>query len=1003
MKEKTLTNQLNVKDNTTNEGHPLDSRSKVSSLDDLALMSGAYVGLHIYVEDRQTEYVVTKLNGTDIDMEQGLVTLEEFVNSNPNAVLYTAQTLTNNQKAQARQNIGAGTGDYTDLVNKPIIPVKVSDLENDSGFITIENMSTKQDTLVSGTNIKTINNQSILGSGNITIQGGSGGTSDYSQLSNKPSINGVELSGNKTNSQLGIPTKTSDLTNDSGFLTSESEPAFNSSVAKDISSADISNWNDKVDKTSEINQIYGTNNTGEQFTRLLSAGATASTIPIRGGGGVLAVGTPTADAHATTKKYVDDNLATKQDTLVSGTNIKTINNQSILGSGNITIEGGSGGTTTKQIVFNDFVKGGLINDNSGNMRSMYPLNADEVKGIVCYTNEVRIGVYGEDWTEISNTVVSADTIWTNPQATNSRYIMLSTAGNTIIPVSIIVDSSVDLVLLSDVKFCGSDLFTLFSTKNIAPDPNYLNGSSTIWGTTRPAGVCEWVSGGVADTFGKALHVSKTGNIDWMGKTWNNAYKPSLTAGHNYLFAWRGKLTNLVKQSTENGIYEQAGLDALYLAKSVRNTITELTDDYVSVIDTINPTTTGPQAITLGITYSKNRNVGTIEGYIGRYDIVDLTSLNRIPSVRELQWIYQIFIMTLKAKPSKEIQALVENINLTNIFIPSGQARRLYLNEARKILDEIGVSNYNYSNPSGTNNSASVNGSQNYNKINCDGMAKAALQMIGHPDLLRMLAQRSMTLHAMRGKSVVNIPVTANYMGGSEHTLYWTETVGGEIQYHVSYNNDASSKALNEAYQIIMGKGGNWGSNLTDPSGMAGNTSTAVYLCRSNKYKGKAMIGVLHYPSYKDFNVYNDMINVFDNLEGVEEATTPSAIYAAAGYVPDFPTSCKYIDLLEYKKGDETAVFNTASMIKFFSATVIDSWLKKGDLIEYTPDCVVGGSAINYQSDPALGIRKQVGDKFVYEEIMPAAMMASDNEMFFAMATAAGKKMVLSRMDNPKID
>lgn len=35
--------------------------------------------------------------------------------------------------------------------------------------------STKQDTLVSGTNIKTINNESILGSGNITIQGGGGG------------------------------------------------------------------------------------------------------------------------------------------------------------------------------------------------------------------------------------------------------------------------------------------------------------------------------------------------------------------------------------------------------------------------------------------------------------------------------------------------------------------------------------------------------------------------------------------------------------------------------------------------------------------------------------------------------------------------------------------------------------------------------------------------------------------------------------------------------------
>ena len=46
-------------------------------------------------------------------------------------------------------------------------------------------IANKQDTLVSGTNIKTINNSSILGSGNISL-----------------------------------PTKTSDLTNDSGYITS---------------------------------------------------------------------------------------------------------------------------------------------------------------------------------------------------------------------------------------------------------------------------------------------------------------------------------------------------------------------------------------------------------------------------------------------------------------------------------------------------------------------------------------------------------------------------------------------------------------------------------------------------------------------------------------------------------------------------------------------------------------------------------------------------------------
>ena len=37
------------------------------------------------------------------------------------------------------------------------------------------------------------------------------------------------------------------------------------------------------------------------------------------------------------KSYVDDAVNTKQDTLVSGTNIKTVNGSSILGSGDLTV------------------------------------------------------------------------------------------------------------------------------------------------------------------------------------------------------------------------------------------------------------------------------------------------------------------------------------------------------------------------------------------------------------------------------------------------------------------------------------------------------------------------------------------------------------------------------------------------------------------------------------------------------------------------------------------
>lgn len=49
---------------------------------------------------------------------------------------------------------------------------------------------------------------------------------------------------------------------------------------------------------------------------------------------------------ASTLSMVASRVGSKQDTLVSGTNIKTVNGQSLLGSGDITIEGGGGGSIT---------------------------------------------------------------------------------------------------------------------------------------------------------------------------------------------------------------------------------------------------------------------------------------------------------------------------------------------------------------------------------------------------------------------------------------------------------------------------------------------------------------------------------------------------------------------------------------------------------------------------------------------------------------------------------
>lgn len=64
-----------------------------------------------------------------------------------------------------------------------------------------------------------------------TLRLGEGGTTNYNDLTNKPSINSVTLTGNKTTSDLNI--KTSDLVNDAGFITNADIPTKTSDLIND--------------------------------------------------------------------------------------------------------------------------------------------------------------------------------------------------------------------------------------------------------------------------------------------------------------------------------------------------------------------------------------------------------------------------------------------------------------------------------------------------------------------------------------------------------------------------------------------------------------------------------------------------------------------------------------------------------------------------------------------------------------------------------------------------
>lgn len=165
-------------------------------------------------------------------------------------------------------------------------------------------------TIVEVSAVLVANGNISVNTSEISISGGSGGTGDYNQLTNKPQINSVELSGNKTLADLGIqaagnyalksdiPTKVSELQNDSQFVT---ETALTDGLAP------------KANKTYVDEQLATKQPVGDY--------ALKSEIPDVSG--------------LATKEEVTTGLSGKQDTLVSGTNIKTINSQSLVGSGNI--------------------------------------------------------------------------------------------------------------------------------------------------------------------------------------------------------------------------------------------------------------------------------------------------------------------------------------------------------------------------------------------------------------------------------------------------------------------------------------------------------------------------------------------------------------------------------------------------------------------------------------------------------------------------------------------
>ena len=98
----------------------------------------------------------------------------------------------------------ATSGDYSDLSNTPSIPTATSDLTNDSGYITLSDVPAQ-----------------------VQSDWTEADSNDPAYIQNKPTLAAVATSGDYTDlsNTPSIPTATSDLTNDSGYITLSDVPA----------------------------------------------------------------------------------------------------------------------------------------------------------------------------------------------------------------------------------------------------------------------------------------------------------------------------------------------------------------------------------------------------------------------------------------------------------------------------------------------------------------------------------------------------------------------------------------------------------------------------------------------------------------------------------------------------------------------------------------------------------------------------------------------------------
>ena len=198
---------------------PLDNKSVVETIDErdaFVTDNLAYEGLEVYVKETKTKYRYNGTSWIDLDTQSG-------------SKSGTGEGLTTEQ---AQQLTTAYEHSQTPHVSADDIPTNISDLTNDSGFITssdLPTVPTKVSDLENDRGYLISIPEEYITETELEAKGYLTSHQDISNLQSKIDNNlattSKEVVGaiNEVKSSVDgitVPTKTSDLTNDSGFITS---------------------------------------------------------------------------------------------------------------------------------------------------------------------------------------------------------------------------------------------------------------------------------------------------------------------------------------------------------------------------------------------------------------------------------------------------------------------------------------------------------------------------------------------------------------------------------------------------------------------------------------------------------------------------------------------------------------------------------------------------------------------------------------------------------------